>query len=97
MNRQNVGTDAVWVFKGEGASHPAAVFSSLELAEAWIKDSGVSGILTHYPIDVSVYDWATQNKCFTPNEPHQRAPQFIGRFSSAYLDHYHYSDGRRVA
>ena len=87
----------VWVFLGEGATHAAAVFSSLEKAEAWIASSEVSGILTAYPLDQSVYDWMIERGSFRPKKDYQRQPKFIGSFSSAYAEHYHYEAGRRIA
>ncbi|MCA9101054.1 MAG: hypothetical protein R3C10_05570 [Pirellulales bacterium] len=54
-------------------------------------------MLTGYPIDVSVYDWAIKQGHFSPKESYQQTPRFISRFSSAYLEHYHYVDGTREA
>lgn len=86
---------SVWVFNGARSQFPSAVFSSLEVAEQWIRQTSVTGTLTCYPIDVSVYDWVLDNKLWEPKEPHQRTSKFIGRFSSAYQDHHHYEDGER--
>jgi hypothetical protein len=83
----------VWVFNGEGGTFPAGVFVSKEDAEAWIKVNKLSGCLTKYPVGVSVYDWAIAEGYWTPKQEHQRQPQFIQQFSSAYLEHYHYEAG----
>jgi hypothetical protein len=48
----------VWVFLGAHARQPAAVFSTLELGEAWVRKQGFDGLLTCSPLDVSAYDWA---------------------------------------
>lgn len=37
--------ESVWVFNG-GGTFPAAVFTTRELAEAWIARHKVSGVLT---------------------------------------------------
>jgi hypothetical protein len=84
----------VWVFNGEQSHLPNAVFLSLELAETGIKKKGVSGILTAYPINTSVYEWAIQNGVFRPKPSYQNLPEFIQRFTSASLEHYHYENGK---
>jgi hypothetical protein len=94
--------DRVWVFSGESSRFPSAVFRSRDAAEAWIRSHGVSGMLTAYPLDVGVYDWAVDNGFFTPRNDEHHSPGFIQRFSSAYQEHYHYDEGhpageRRVA
>jgi len=81
---------------GHGANQPSAIFTARAAAEKWISDSQVSGALTAYPLDQPVYEWAVSNEFFTPKEAYQRESSFIGRFSSAYLEHYHYSDGKRA-
>ncbi|HEU0053036.1 MAG TPA: hypothetical protein VFQ39_07655, partial [Longimicrobium sp.] len=48
----------VWVFNGEAGSFPSGVFTSREAAEAWIAKYALTGVLTAYPLDVGVYDWA---------------------------------------
>jgi len=85
----------VWIFLGEGARHPAAVFSDRVSAEAWIRQSGVSGLLTAYPLNQSVYDWAIERGFFTPKEPYQKETRFLAKFSSAHLEHYHFIEGER--
>ena len=83
----------VWIFKGNGANpFPSAVFSNLEKAEAWIKKHKLTGTLTKYPIDISVFDWAIKKEYFSPNEHHFQ-PKVIGNFSSASQEHFHYEDG----
>ena len=83
----------VWVFNGEGGTFPSGIFASKEAAEAWIKANKLSGCLTKYPVGVSVYDWALAEGYWTPTQEHQREPQFIQRFNSAHLEHYHYDAG----
>lgn len=84
----------VWVFCGEGARFPAAVFSSRATAETWIAANHVSGVLTAYPMDESSYDWAVRKGFFKPKTEVHAGPKFIQRFSSAYQKHVHYFDGR---
>jgi hypothetical protein len=85
--------EAVWVFNGDGGTFPAAVFSTREGAESWIAGHHTSGCLTRYPVDVPLYEWAMANGHFEPRFPSHRQAPFIQRFSSAYLEHYHYEAG----
>jgi hypothetical protein len=86
---------AVWVFQGERSRFPSAIFSRLELAEQWIQTQKVTGILTKYPIDISVYDWAIHEGVFAIKREDQMMPSFIQRFTSASQEHYHYQHGTR--
>jgi hypothetical protein len=87
--------DGVWVFNG-GGDFPAAVFTTRERAEVWIAQHKLSGVLTKYPLDVGVYEWAIGCGAFKPKRPNQSAARFIGRFSSASLEHYHYEAGQNA-
>ena len=88
--------DGVWVFLGERAIHPAAVFSSREKAEVWIAAHGLDGILTLYPVDEPIYEWAIARGIFRPKQPYQFEAKFIQRFSSASQDYYHYELGKNL-
>jgi hypothetical protein len=92
---REAGQTSVWVFNAAGAHFPGAVFSSPVWAEAWIAKHSLTGVLTAYPVDQGVYEWAVAGGRFRP----KRAPEpgEAGRFSSAYQEHYHYEDGVRVA
>lgn len=83
----------IWIFHGNSANFTSAAFDSKDLAEEWIVRSKVSGVLTRMPINMSVYDWAVEKKYLLPKHPSQRSPEFIQRFSSAYLEHFHYDLG----
>ena len=85
----------MWVFNGARSTFPAGVFSTLEHAEEWIRERGLSGVVTAYPLDVGVYDWALTNDYFAPKEDRQRLPAFIQTFTSSRQKHYHYVDGAR--
>lgn len=54
----------VWVFHGAGGHYSSGVFSCRSLAEQWIRMRGLTGILTKYPLDSGVYDWALDNQIF---------------------------------
>ena len=90
-----MGHEYVWVFNGNGARFPSAVFSSREKAEAWIAAHALSGTLTRYPIDQSVYDWAIEQGYFAPTGERHTTAAFIQNFSSAHQEHYHYEDGEK--
>ena len=51
----------IWVFVADGASLPSAVFDEEGLDREWIGQHALSGVLTQYPLNVSVYDWAIEN------------------------------------
>ena len=84
--------EQVWVFHGEDAKLASAVFRSKAAAAEWIAEHRLSGLLTAYPLDVSVFDWAVADGRFKPKEG-QHNPRFIQSFTSAYLEHAHFHDG----
>jgi len=90
-----VNDDAVWVFNGANSSTPSAVFRHRSDAESWIASNKLSGMLTLHPVNCPVYDWAIQRGFFTPKKDYQSGGPFIGRFSSASQEHYHYEDGHQ--
>lgn len=83
----------VWVFNGGRNPFPSGVFTDKALAEDWIRKNKLTGTLTAYPLNQSVYDWVIEKGYFTPTKDHQKTSFFIGNFSSAYQDHDHYEDG----
>lgn len=72
----------------------SGVFSTREQAELWIRRHGLTGLLTSYPLDEGLYDWAVTHTPFRPRRADQTTPGFIGRFTSAYRPHEHYREGR---
>lgn len=86
----------MWIFKSNG-NFPAGVFSSKAKAAEAIAKYKLSGCLTLYPADTLVYDWCIDNDFFTPKNERQKTPKFIESFSSAYQEHYHYTDGEECA
>ncbi len=87
--------ETVWVFCGARSQFPSGVFTTLDAAEVWIRRSRLTGTLTRYPLDQSAYDWAVSRGYFRNTKPEHSSPEFIGRFSAANQEHYHYEDGRR--
>ena len=85
----------VWIFVGAQAAFPGGVFCELEAAEAWILKHQLSGTLSRYPVDDGVYDYSLRRGWFAPRTDQQRSSNFIERFSSASLEHYHYERGMR--
>lgn len=83
----------VWVFNGSRSRFPSSVFSSKALADTWITKNRLSGVLTRYPLDMSAYDWAVSRGLFTPSKEEHHEPDFIGKFTTASQEHYHYEDG----
>ena len=76
----------VWVFTAARSSpsdttptFPGGVFSSLDLAEAWIKQHALTGIVTLYRMDVGAFDFAGKR------EVAQLRPAPLGRGIRALL------------
>lgn len=82
----------VWIFKGNQHNFPSAVFSSYENAKAWIEENKAKGILTAYPLDKSVYEWAIDKGHFSVKDESQKTANFIANFSDAAQEHYYYKD-----
>ena len=83
----------VWVFNGSYGS-PGGVFSTRERAEAWITERRLSGVLTAYPVDEGVFDWALRTGVLTGRaRTRGDEPEFVASFSSVHQDHYHYVNG----
>lgn len=84
----------VWIFNGPKSAFPSGAFTQRETAELWIQQHGLSGVLTAYPLNVGVFDWAVNLGHFSPKRGDQRNAEFIQRFSSATQEHYHYEHGK---
>ncbi len=89
--------DGVWVFNGSRGHLPAAVFKELGSAERWIEENQLTGLLTFYPLDNSLYDFALAKGWFRPKHPYQSEAEFKATFTCASLPHHHYEDGKRDA
>lgn len=85
----------VWIFVGSGARFPGGAFSSRERAEEWIAARRLTGVLTAYPLDEGCFDWAHRVGAVT-GRARERGdePTFVGGFTSAVQEHYHYVDGK---
>lgn len=88
--------NAIWIFHGAGGRFASAAFKDFNKAETWISNHKLTGILTAYPIDIGVYDWAIENGLLGIRKPHEGTPEFIQKFTSASMDHYHFEDGKRI-
>ncbi|WP_422085992.1 DUF7710 domain-containing protein [Variovorax sp.] len=83
----------VWVFNGVNAKFPSAVFAVKEDAFDWIRRYELTGVLTKYPVGISVYDWAIEGGNFKVKSEKDSTPEFIGKFSSAAQEHMHFENG----
>lgn len=84
----------IYVFNGNENSYPSGIFLSKENALEFIKKYELSGVLTLYPIDISVYDWVLDKGYFKIKQDYQKKGSFISKFSSAYLKHWHIENGQ---
>jgi hypothetical protein len=87
------GSASVWAFLGDESRWPSGVFRSRELAEGWIGENGLMGMLTEYPLDTGVYDWAVAEGLFRPGKPAHTSTAFIAGFTTAHQNHAHFVDG----
>ncbi len=89
-------TNQIWIFNGPNSRFPSGVFLEKKQAEQWISQYKLSGILTLYPINISVYNWAIENDYFVITNERESTPEFIQKFTSASQEHYHYEDGALI-
>jgi hypothetical protein len=86
---------SVWIFLADRGHWPSGVFSSREAAFQWIAEHHLTGMITKYPVDAGVYDWAVTTGAFRPSKPQHSSSEFIGGFTTAAQEHEHFSDGIR--
>ena len=86
-------TAHVWIFNGSKGKFPGGIFSRLDIAEQWIRDNQLNGVLTRYPLDIGSFDWAKAEGLVSEKLESRTDSEFIGSFSSASFEHYHYEDG----
>ncbi|MCF6442920.1 hypothetical protein L1077_26200 [Pseudoalteromonas luteoviolacea] len=90
----------VWIFNQNNTGFSGGVFSELGLAEQWIKENVLTGVLTEYPLNQGVFDWAVENDMHSikPEKLAEKSqqPDFIGGFTTANQEHYHYENGARA-
>jgi len=87
--------DSIWIFHGINGRFSSGVFTEVKLAEEWIFRHKLTGVLTEYPINVGCYDWALENDLFQPKKDEYQSSEFIGKFTTAGQEHFHYEDGVR--
>lgn len=52
---------SVWVFNTVKSQLPEGIFENLDLGELWIEENNLTGVLTKYPLNRGVFDWAKEN------------------------------------
>ena len=85
-------TEYIWIFVGYKGAFPSGVFLEKVVAEKWIDTHNLSGVLTKYPLDEGVYEWAIEKGYFSPEHEKHKDAEFIASFSCASMEHYHYGD-----
>jgi len=84
----------IWIFTGSGGQFAGGVFSTLALANDWIRRGQLSGVLTAYPVDEGCFDWAIRVGVVTGSARERGSdPHFVGAFTSASQDHFHFENG----
>jgi len=91
----------VWVFNGIGGQFPGGIFSDLDMAQNWIAQNKLTGVLTAYPLNEGCFDWAVANDCTNLSQAKLAIkavdPNFVGSFSTASQEHYHFNNGSPAA
>lgn len=91
------GQKTVWVFNGKNSQFSGGVFEELDEAEGWIAKNKLTGILTEYPINRGVFDWANENNLINmkPEKIFEKKNDatFIGVFTTASMNYNHYESG----
>ncbi len=80
----------VWAFSGNRNHFPSAVFTEPSKVEEWIKQHGLEGTLTAYPLDIGVYEWAVRRGIFKSTRAEHSSGEFIANCSSAAQEQYQY-------
>jgi hypothetical protein len=83
----------MYVFTGNKSIFPVGIFNEFELASQNIEKYKLSGILTKYPININLYEWALDNNFLEIKNESQKNPKFIEQFSCASTEHYHFEEG----
>ena len=68
---------SVWVFQGDGQNVVSGCFATQKAAEAWIAQKRLSGVLTAYPLNQPIYDWAMEQGYWQPTQTHHSQARFI--------------------
>ena len=91
MNNESL--EFIWIFNGARSHLPSAAFVEMEKAVAWIAEHRLTGILTRYPVNTGLYEWAIRMGYFKPKREEHMSAGFIGTFTCASLKHLHVEDG----
>ncbi|UPK66734.1 hypothetical protein [Chitinophaga filiformis] len=83
----------IWIFHGINGRFASGVFTERKLAEEWIFLHKLTGVLTAYPVNVGVFDWAIKSGVFKLQKEEHSNPEFVGKFTSAGQEHFHYENG----
>ena len=87
---------SVFLFQAENATYTSAVFSSYKLAQTWVHENSLSGVIMEYPLDISSYDWSISKNYFKVKSPIDQSPVFIGSFVSTYQLQWHFQHGKFI-
>jgi len=96
MSESTEDIDCVWVFNGDGARYASGIFTSKAKAAEWIAHHRLSGLLTAYPVDEGVFDWAIRTGRFRVKGEKHTSSGFIQGFTTAGQDHVHYENGEET-
>jgi len=84
----------IYVLDSGPGCFPAGIFRSRGEAESVIREKGLSGLLTEYPVDVLVYDHNLEGGHIRLTKAWQTTAKYIQQHASpGGCDHWHYTDG----
>ena len=90
----------VWLFHASGAQFAGGAFQDVASAESWIAKHSLTGVLTAYPLGEGCFDWAERLEVIGMKPERLVAkrsdPAFVGGFTSAAQEHFHYENGIRA-
>ncbi|MCH2043649.1 MAG: hypothetical protein MK212_05865 [Saprospiraceae bacterium] len=90
-------TKYIWVFNAACSRYSGGNFENLADAEHWIQQNKLTGVLSKYPLNMGVLDWAIANDIVNMKPEKlalkQKDPNFVGGFTSASMEHHHYENG----
>lgn len=90
---------SVWIFNGANSQFSGGVFERLIDAEYWINNNKLTGVLTKYPLNKGVFDWAEEHDLISMKperlEEKRKDPLFIGGLTTASMEHFHYENGKK--
>jgi len=92
----NAARSSVWVFCSEGGYYPSAVFSTRHLAEVWIQQHKLSGLLIEYDLDIPPQVRVRWLEYKAQEAGVNTEPEFNQRYCSVEQEKHYYREGEET-